>query len=40
MKWRVIAELTGSYGNVRSHEVGVGGSNNAECIVMLTYAVR
>jgi hypothetical protein len=31
MKWRVIVELTGSDGTVRSHEVGVGGSNTAEC---------
>jgi len=27
----VILELTGSDGTVRSHEVGVGGSNTAEC---------
>jgi hypothetical protein len=31
MKWRVIVELTGSDGTVRSQEVGVGGSNTAEC---------
>jgi hypothetical protein len=32
MKWRVMVELTGSDGTVRSHEVGVGGSNTAECL--------
>ena len=31
MKWRVIMELTGSDGTVRSHEVSAGGTNSAEC---------
>ena len=31
MKWRVIVELTGSDGVVRSQEVSAGGSNASEC---------
>jgi hypothetical protein len=31
MKWRVIVELTGIDGTVRSQEVSAGGSNTAEC---------
>ena len=31
MKWRVIMELTGNDGTVRSHEVSAGGTNGAEC---------
>jgi hypothetical protein len=31
MKWRVVVEVTGSDGTVRSHEVSAGGSNTAEC---------
>ena len=31
MKWRVIAELTGSDGAVRKHVVSAGGSNTVEC---------
>jgi hypothetical protein len=31
MKWRVIVELTGIDGIVRSHEVSAGGSNTSEC---------
>ena len=31
MKWRVMVELTGSDGIVRSHEVSVDGSNTSEC---------
>jgi hypothetical protein len=31
MKWRVIVELTGSDGTVRSHEVSAGGTNTTEC---------
>ena len=31
MKWRVMVELTGSDGVVRSQEVSAGGSNAAEC---------
>src|SRR6202790_2617351 len=31
MKWRVMVELTGNDGTVRSHEVGAGGTNTAEC---------
>jgi hypothetical protein len=31
MKWRVMVELTGSDGTVRAHEIGIGGSNTAEC---------
>ena len=31
MKWRVMVELTGSDGIVRSHEVSAGGSNASEC---------
>ena len=32
MKWRVIVELTGIDGIVRSHEVSAGGSNTSECV--------
>jgi hypothetical protein len=31
MKWRVMVELTGSDGSVRTREVSAGGSNTAEC---------
>ena len=31
MKWRVMVELTGSDGVVRSQEVSAGGSNASEC---------
>ena len=31
MKWHVMVELTGSDGNVRTHEISTGGSNTAEC---------
>jgi hypothetical protein len=31
MKWRVIVELTGIDGTVRSQEVSAGGTNTAEC---------
>jgi hypothetical protein len=31
MKWRVMVELIGSDGTVRSHEVSAGGTNAAEC---------
>jgi hypothetical protein len=31
MKWRVMVELTGSDGTVRSHEVSAGGTNTVEC---------
>ena len=31
MKWRVIAELTGSDGAVRKHVISAGGSNTVEC---------
>jgi hypothetical protein len=31
MKWRVIVELTGSDGTVRTREVSASGSNTAEC---------
>ena len=31
MKWRVMVELTGSDGTVRTHEISTGGSNTAEC---------
>jgi hypothetical protein len=31
MKWRVMVELTGSDGTVRSHEVSAGGTNSVEC---------
>ena len=31
MKWRVMVELTGTDGVVRSQEVSVGGSNASEC---------
>jgi hypothetical protein len=31
MKWRVMVELTGSDGIVRSQEVSAGGTNTAEC---------
>jgi len=30
MKWRVMVELTGSDGIVRTHEISAGGSNTAE----------
>ena len=32
MKWRVMVELTGSEGVVRSQEVSAGGSNASECL--------
>jgi hypothetical protein len=31
MKWRIMVELTGSDGAVRTHEVSAGGTNTAEC---------
>jgi hypothetical protein len=31
MKWRVMVELTGSDGVIRSQEVSTGGSNASEC---------
>src|SRR5271155_1912069 len=31
MKWRVMVELTGSDGVIRSQEVSAGGSNASEC---------
>jgi hypothetical protein len=31
MKWRVMVELTGSDGVVRSEKVCAGGSNASEC---------
>ena len=31
MKWRVMVELTGSDGTVRTHEISTGGSNRVEC---------
>jgi hypothetical protein len=31
MKWRVMVELIGSDGTVRSHEVNAGGTNSVEC---------
>ena len=30
-KWRVIVELTGSDGTIRTCEVSAGGTNTAEC---------
>jgi hypothetical protein len=31
MMWRIMVELTGSDGRVRSHEVSNGGNNTSEC---------
>jgi hypothetical protein len=31
MEWRVMVELIASDGTVRTHEIGTGGSNTAEC---------
>jgi hypothetical protein len=31
MKWRVMVELIGSDGTLRSHEISVGGTNSIEC---------
>jgi hypothetical protein len=31
MKWRVMVELIGGDGTIRTHEISTGGSNTAEC---------